>query len=136
MSRKELEIHQRKVERAHARKVAADAKVALAEATKAALVHLRPEEISLEDFAQHLLKRKAVRKKPKQKAHKAKGPQAKPKFANPANPKETWTGKGRQPNWYRAKIDKGASPEDMDYDTVVKAAKAANTGQPPLRAVG
>ncbi|MEH6478409.1 MAG: H-NS histone family protein [Sneathiella sp.] len=55
--------------------------------------------------------------KPKKKLAKAaKKPRkpAKPKFANPADPKQTWTGKGRQPNWYRAQVDAGVSPSAME----------------------
>jgi DNA-binding protein H-NS len=35
------------------------------------------------------------------------------KYANPANRKETWTGKGRQPGWYKAALAAGKSPADM-----------------------
>ena len=48
----------------------------------------------------------------KTKAKKT-GPKSKPKFANPDDPNQTWTGKGRQPNWYRAAIENGKSPESM-----------------------
>lgn len=37
-----------------------------------------------------------------------------PKYANPADPEQTWTGKGRQPNWYRAEIERGTAPEAME----------------------
>lgn len=36
-----------------------------------------------------------------------------PRFANPAEPTQTWTGKGRQPNWYKEAIETGKSPEDL-----------------------
>ena len=36
-----------------------------------------------------------------------------PKYANPENPGQTWTGKGRRPEWFIAAIDAGKSPEDM-----------------------
>jgi DNA-binding protein H-NS len=36
-----------------------------------------------------------------------------PQFANPADASQTWTGKGRQPNWYRAEIEKGTDPDSM-----------------------
>ena len=35
------------------------------------------------------------------------------KFANPANPQETWSGRGRQPNWLSAKLKSGANLEDF-----------------------
>ena len=36
-----------------------------------------------------------------------------PKYADPGNPSKTWTGKGRQPEWYKAAIAAGKSPEDL-----------------------
>ncbi len=36
------------------------------------------------------------------------------KYANPADATQTWTGKGRQPNWYRAEVEKGTSPASME----------------------
>ncbi len=36
-----------------------------------------------------------------------------PKYRNPANPKETWTGRGRQPRWLAALIAKGKKPENF-----------------------
>lgn len=38
---------------------------------------------------------------------------AAPKYRNPANPAETWTGRGRKPRWYEAAIKAGKSPGDM-----------------------
>lgn len=36
-----------------------------------------------------------------------------PKYANPDNPAETWTGRGRKPKWMVAAIKAGKSPEDL-----------------------
>lgn len=36
-----------------------------------------------------------------------------PKYRNPANPKETWTGRGRQPKWLATLVQKGKSPSDF-----------------------
>ena len=36
-----------------------------------------------------------------------------PKFRHPKNPALTWTGRGRQPGWYKEAIDAGASLEDL-----------------------
>lgn len=44
---------------------------------------------------------------------KAKRP-SEPKFANPENPSQTWTGKGRQPKWYVEAISAGKSPDDLE----------------------
>jgi len=35
------------------------------------------------------------------------------KYANPDNRSETWTGRGRKPNWLVAKLKKGASADDF-----------------------
>jgi DNA-binding protein H-NS len=36
-----------------------------------------------------------------------------PKYRNPANPKETWTGRGKQPRWMAALVAGGKKPEDF-----------------------
>ena len=35
------------------------------------------------------------------------------KFRHPENPDLTWSGRGRQPQWYKEAIEAGASPEDF-----------------------
>lgn len=37
-----------------------------------------------------------------------------PKYANPADPAQTWTGKGRRPDWFVAAVASGKSPEDLE----------------------
>ena len=37
-----------------------------------------------------------------------------PKYANPDNPSQTWTGKGRQPQWFKAAIEKGTDPSTLE----------------------
>lgn len=41
---------------------------------------------------------------------RSKGPA---KFRHPENPAKTWSGRGRQPVWYKEAIAAGKSPEDM-----------------------
>ncbi len=36
-----------------------------------------------------------------------------PRYANPANRADTWTGRGRKPRWYAEAIAAGRKPEDM-----------------------
>jgi DNA-binding protein H-NS len=36
-----------------------------------------------------------------------------PKYRNPANSKETWTGRGKQPRWLAAETAKGRKPEEF-----------------------
>ena len=50
------------------------------------------------------------------KASKSKGRstgKVAPKYRNPANEKETWTGRGRQPRWVAAEITNGRKLEDF-----------------------
>ncbi|MGC1496866.1 MAG: H-NS histone family protein [Sulfitobacter sp.] len=64
---------------------------------------------SLNDLSEN---EKPAKKERKNKA-KANKPKSKPQFANPADPSQTWTGKGRQPNWFRAEVEKGTTPDSM-----------------------
>jgi len=38
---------------------------------------------------------------------------AAPQYRNPANPDETWSGRGRQPGWYKEALAAGKSKDDM-----------------------
>ena len=44
---------------------------------------------------------------------KATGRKAAPKYANPADASQTWSGRGRQPIWFREAVENGAKPEDF-----------------------
>ena len=37
-----------------------------------------------------------------------------PKYRNPEDPSQTWTGKGRQPQWYKDAIDAGVDPKSLE----------------------
>jgi len=39
---------------------------------------------------------------------------SKPKYADPSDASRTWTGKGRQPNWFRAEVAKGIDPTALE----------------------
>jgi DNA-binding protein H-NS len=39
---------------------------------------------------------------------------AAPKYANPANSAETWTGRGRKPRWFEAAIADGKTAADLE----------------------
>ncbi|WP_132997153.1 H-NS histone family protein [Sulfitobacter sp. TCYB15] len=45
---------------------------------------------------------------------KGKAAKAAAKYANPEDPSQTWTGKGRQPNWFRDLIASGTDPETLE----------------------
>ncbi|THD85679.1 H-NS histone family protein [Aliigemmobacter aestuarii] len=36
-----------------------------------------------------------------------------PKYANPANRSETWSGRGRKPRWFEEALKAGKSPSDL-----------------------
>ena len=49
------------------------------------------------------------------KGKKAKSKSKAPaKYRNPADPADTWSGRGRQPAWFKAAIAKGKKPESME----------------------
>jgi DNA-binding protein H-NS len=45
---------------------------------------------------------------------KGKKAKAAPKYANPSNASETWSGRGRQPAWYKEALKAGKKPETME----------------------
>ena len=55
---------------------------------------------------------RAAAAKPGLRAGKKLGKVA-PKYRNPANPKETWTGRGKHPRWMAALVAKGKKAEDF-----------------------
>lgn len=44
---------------------------------------------------------------------RGKGSVSAAKYANPDNRSQTWTGRGRKPNWLVARLKKGAKVEDF-----------------------
>jgi DNA-binding protein H-NS len=44
---------------------------------------------------------------------RGRGKSSAAKFVNPDNRSETWTGRGRKPNWLVAKLKKGANMSDF-----------------------
>ncbi|MEM9967639.1 MAG: H-NS histone family protein [Pseudomonadota bacterium] len=63
---------------------------------------------SLSELTEAAPRPKAIRGKRKT----AKAP-SKPMYANPSDPSQTWTGKGRRPNWFLSEVEKGTDPELM-----------------------
>lgn len=47
---------------------------------------------------------------PKKSARK---PKAAAKYKNPADPTQTWSGRGRKPGWFKEAESAGKKPEDM-----------------------
>lgn len=46
-------------------------------------------------------------------AKKAKT-QGQPKYQNPENPQQTWTGRGKRPNWMKEALEKGKTLEELE----------------------
>ena len=44
----------------------------------------------------------------------AKGTKAKAKYRNPADPAQTWTGRGRKPQWIHDALKSGADISDLE----------------------
>ena len=44
---------------------------------------------------------------------KTAGTKVPPKYRNPDNAEQTWTGRGKQPRWMAEEVSKGKKPEDF-----------------------
>lgn len=104
MKRKELEKLKANVEKALENLAQKDKKAALAAAEKAAAAH----GFSLAELSGATAPAKTRKAKT--------GPKkiSPPKYKNPANADQTWTGKGRQPDWFKSAITSGTSPDAME----------------------
>lgn len=98
MTKKELEKLARDVDKALDRLHKKDLKKVRDEMEKLAAQH----GVSVEEVMGGAVKAK---KTPKAKSA--------PKYANPDDKSKTWTGKGRQPDWFKSAIAAGKSPESM-----------------------
>ena len=105
MSRRELEKHLEDVKKALQSARERDQRNARKAAEKAAAEY----GFSLDEIS--------VTANTGKKPRKAKGSGAsvksKPKYANPSDKSMTWTGKGRQPNWFRSAVEAGTDPDSM-----------------------
>lgn len=77
----------------------------LDEARKAAEKLAKSYGVDLKD----ILEAPAKKKKPSA----AKGKKVAPKYRNPADKSQTWTGRGRQPLWVKAALDGGKTLDDL-----------------------
>ena len=96
MSRKDLEKLRKDVDKALERVSTKELKLAQEAAAKAAAEY----GYSLSDVAAVTPKRSASVK-------------SAPKYRNPDDETQTWTGKGRQPDWYKTALANGTDPEAM-----------------------
>ena len=104
MSRKELEKLSKDIDKALTRVTAKELKEAKTAAEKA----LKAQGFSLAD----ILAGDAPAQPTKKATKKVTKKPAAPKYANPSDKTQTWTGKGRQPVWFKDAITAGKAPED------------------------
>jgi DNA-binding protein H-NS len=102
MSRKELEKLASDVEKSLEKHRKKDLKRIRQEMEKLAAAH----GVTVEDIIGSGATAKATPKK-------AVKPKSAPKYADPADKSKTWTGKGRQPEWFKSAISAGKIPESM-----------------------
>lgn len=74
----------------------------------------------------------AAAKKPGPKPGRKLGKVA-PKYRNPANTKETWTGRGKQPRWLAELTAQGKKVEEFLIAKAAKVAKATKKAAAPRR---
>lgn len=53
----------------------------------------------------------------RRKTTKRKGVKLKPKYRNPENPEQVWTGRGNRPRWVTAAIERGLSLQELLIET-------------------
>lgn len=78
----------------------------------------RDHGISLEELMAVTSQSSSRRKKSPSPSNVAKFPNTpktpgQPRFANPADEEQTWTGKGRRPDWFVQAVEAGKSPEEL-----------------------
>ncbi len=105
MTRKQLEKLSADIDKALARVTRTEMKEALAAAEKAAKAH----GFSLSEIAPG----GRPAETPKKKAAKKPKKSGIPRYANPDDKSQTWTGKGRRPDWFLAAMEAGKSPDDL-----------------------
>jgi len=61
-------------------------------------------------------------------------PQVFPKYRNPAQPAETWSGRGKQPRWLAAQLRSGKNLDDFRIRPLPTPERRASRGRKPGRA--
>jgi len=111
MSRRELEKLRGNIDKALEKLAEAERRAALEAAKKAAKAH----GFSLEELTGTDVKRDAPKKAggARKKAGTDGRAKVAPKYRNPDNPEQTWTGRGRAPKWVEAHLVAGGSKDDL-----------------------
>lgn len=112
MTRRELEKLRNDVDKALNKIAETEKKAALAAAQKAAKAHgFSLDELTGEKTGETAAPKK-TRGRKKKDASDGRG-KVEPKFRNPENPEQTWSGRGRAPKWMQAHLDAGGKKEDF-----------------------
>jgi len=72
--------------------------------------------------------------KPAAASGKRKLAKVEPKYRNPANPVETWSGRGKPPRWLAEYLNKGRNREEFLIATQVKPVAATPAAAAPVAA--
>ena len=110
LTRRKLERLRADIDKALERIATVEKKEALKAAQKAAKAH----GFSLAELTGGVAAPEPEKTASPRKAKAAKDGRTKvePKFANPANPDEKWSGRGRPPKWMEAHLAAGGSKDD------------------------
>lgn len=121
MTSSELKQLQKQVSKAITKALKTEAKEA-EKAKKAALKEAQKEQYEKIKAAQKIMAEAAkeagvpleelLQGVPSIKTGKKRGPVA-PKYFNPSNPDEKWTGRGKKPKWFTAALEEGTTEEQM-----------------------
>lgn len=104
MTRKELVKLSADIDKALSKVEAKEKKLALAAAEKA---------VKAFGFSLAEIDGTSTAAKPTRKTAKKPKAASKPKYANPDDKTQTWTGKGRRPDWFLKAMEAGKMPEDL-----------------------
>lgn len=109
MTRKQLEKLRVDVDAALEALDAKDKKAALKAAEAAAKAH----GFSLDELTTGEATEKPAPRSKRSKANADGRAKVAPKYRNPNNPEETWSGRGRAPGWMAAHIQAGGKKDDL-----------------------
>jgi DNA-binding protein H-NS len=73
----------------------------------------------------------ALPDQPKDDRPRRRYPKVLPKYANPAAPLETWSGRGKQPRWFTAALRSGQKPDELLISEAEET--IGNKGRPDRR---
>lgn len=109
LTRRQLERLRSDIDKALARLEQSEKKEALKAAEKAARAH----GFSLDQLTGNRTEKPAA-KKPRANPKNDGRSKVAPKYKNPDNAEQTWSGRGRAPGWFHAHLEAGGSRQEME----------------------